>query len=108
MPDNPRPPVPRLDRSALERVLARAAQLQGTANDADPSEQFSEEQLIELGKEVGLSPQNLRQALAEERTRSDVPDDERSMATSMFGPSRVRASRTVPGRPEDVLAAIDN
>src|ERR1043165_7596839 len=103
----PRPPVPRLDRAALERVLARAAQLQGTASDVDSSEQFSEEQLIELGKEVGLSPQNLRQALAEERTRSDLPDDESGIAASVFGPSRVRATRTVPGRPHDILAAID-
>src|SRR6476661_4669044 len=107
MAENSRLPVPHLDRSALERVLARAAQLQGNASDADPSEQFTEEQLIELGKEVGLSPQNLRQALAEERTRSDLPDDEHGIAASMFGPSRVRAARTVPGRPDDVLAAVD-
>lgn len=106
MADNSRLPA-KLDRNALERVLARAAQLQGTANDTDPSDQFTEEQLIELGKEVGLSPQNLRQALAEERTRSDIPDDERGVAASVFGPSRVRAARTVPGRPDDVLAAID-
>jgi hypothetical protein len=107
MADKPRPPVPRIDRAALERVLSRAAQLQGTSSDTDPSDQFTEEQLIELGKEVGLSPQNLRQALAEERTRSDLPEDESGIAASMFGPSRVRATRTVPGRPDDVLAAID-
>src|SRR4051812_4152203 len=103
----PRPPVPRLDRASLERVLARAAELQGTASDVDPTEQFSEEQLIDLGKEVGLSPQNLRQALAEERTRSVLPEEERGIVASMFGPSRVRASRTVPGKAADVLAAID-
>src|ERR1041384_3953030 len=92
MPDSPNLSVPRLDRSALERVLARAAELQGTASDVDPSEQFTEDQLIELGKEVGLSPQNLRQALAEERTRSIVPGDERRVAASVFGPSRVLAA----------------
>jgi hypothetical protein len=54
-----------------------------------------------------LSPQNLRQALAEERTRSIVPDDERGFAASLFGPSRVRAARTVPGKPTEVLAAVD-
>src|ERR1044072_7158935 len=107
MADNPRPPVPRIDRNALERVLARAAQLQGTASDSDSSEQFTEEQLLELGREVGLSPQNLRQALAEERTRSIVPDDERGLAASLFGPSRVRAARTVPGKASEVLGAVD-
>jgi len=97
----------RLDRASLERVLARAAELQGTAADSDSADQFTEEQLIELGKEVGLSPQNLRQALAEERTRSAAPDDDRGVMASMFGPSRVGAARTVPGKASEVLEAID-
>jgi len=107
MPD-PSPsnlPVARLDRASLERVLARAAELQGTSG--DPVEEFTEEQLLDLGKEVGLSPQNLRQALAEERTRSVGPDDEHGIGASLFGPSRVRAARTVAGIPADVLASID-
>src|SRR3954464_7144472 len=115
MPDSPSPPpsssrslTSRLDRASLERVLARAAELQGTAADTESGEQFTEDQLIELGKEVGLSPQNLRQALAEERTRSIVPDDERGIAASGFGPGRVLASRTVPGKPADILASIDS
>src|ERR1700754_103471 len=102
----PRPPS-RLDRSSLERVLARAAELQGGSADAEPSEQFTEAQLIELGKEVGLSPQNLRQALAEERTRSPLVEGERGLAAPMFGPGRIAASRIVDGKPGDVLAAID-
>lgn len=88
-------------------MLARAAELQGTAADTESSEQFTEEQLIELGREVGLSPQNLRQALAEERTRSAAPEDEHSLAASVLGPSRVTAARTVPGKAADVLEAID-
>jgi hypothetical protein len=67
-PSRPKPPVRPLDRSSLERVLARAAELQ--SGPSDTGEEFTEEQLLELGKEVGLSPQHLRQALAEERTRS--------------------------------------
>jgi hypothetical protein len=104
---DPRPPVPaaRLDRASLERVLARAAELQGASGDASEAEQFTEEQLIELGKEVGLSPQHLRQALAEERTGS-IARVEESRA-GLFGPSGSRAARTVPGRSSDVLASID-
>jgi hypothetical protein len=98
-------PVPRLDRASLERVLARAAELQSTSGDT--VEEFTEEQLLDLGREVGLSPQNLRQALAEERTRSVAPDDEHGIGASLFGPSRVRAARTVSGTPADVLASID-
>jgi hypothetical protein len=101
----PNTPVPRLDRSGLERVLARAAELQSGPGDTD--ENFTEAQLLELGREVGISPQNLRQALAEERTRSIAPDDERGLGASLFGPSRVHAVRTVPGRAAETLAAID-
>lgn len=104
-----KPPVPqstvKIDRASLERVLARASELQ--AGTGDSSEEFTEDQLLELGKEVGLSPQHLRQALAEERTRSIVPTDERGLAASLFGPGRVSASRTVPGKAGEVLATID-
>lgn len=102
----PPAPVARLDRSALERVLARAAELQSSTGETP--EEFTEDQLLDLGREVGLSPQNLRQALAEERTRSIVPDDEHGLVVSLFGPSRVRASRSVPGKPANVLATIDS
>src|SRR6478672_12679789 len=108
MADVPAPrPSPGIDRGALERVLARAAELQGKSADADPSEEFTEDQLIELGKEVGLSAQNLKQALAEERTRSVIPEGETGFGTTLFGPGRVRATRTVPGKPGEVLAAVD-
>jgi hypothetical protein len=98
-------PASRLDRASLERVLARAAELQSTSGDT--VEEFTEEQLLDLGREVGLSPQNLRQALAEERTRSVAPDEEHGITSGLFGPSRVRAARTVAGTPADVLASID-
>jgi hypothetical protein len=104
-PSGSKLPAARLDRSSLERVLARAAELQSTSGDT--VEEFTEEQLLELGREVGLSPQNLRQALAEERTRSIVPEEEHGIAASLFGPSRVRAERTVAGTPAEVLASID-
>ncbi len=100
-------PAPRLDRAALERVLARAAELQGSSSSGDPSEEFTEAQLIDLGREVGISPQHLRQAMAEEQTRSILPSDERGFTVSVFGPGRVGATRTVPGKAADVLATID-
>lgn len=94
-----------LDRGALERVLARAAELQvGTG---EPEEVLTEEQILELGKEVGLSPEHLRQALAEERTRVALPPDEGGLSAKLLGGARVGATRTVPGKPSDVLEAID-
>jgi hypothetical protein len=86
--------------------LARAAELQSGAS-SDPADDFTEAQLIDLGREVGLSPQHLRQAMAEEQTRSTLPGDERGVAASLFGPSRVGAARTISGKPADALASID-
>ncbi|HEX6536006.1 MAG TPA: hypothetical protein VF041_15525 [Gemmatimonadaceae bacterium] len=109
-PPPPPPPTPpaapvRLDRAALERVLARAAELQGS--EADPSEaMLTEAQLLDVGREVGLAPEHLRQALAEERTRTLVPEEHGGMAR-LFGTARVHASRTVRASAERVLAALD-
>jgi hypothetical protein len=94
-----------LDRGALERVLARAAELQ--SGSGEPEEMLTEEQIIDLGKEVGLSAQHLRQALAEERTRVALPPDEGGLSAKVLGGARVGASRTVTGKPRDVLDAID-
>lgn len=107
MADNLTPSPRRLDGAALDRVLARAAELQSSfANSADPSDTLSEEQIIELGREAGLSPEHLRQAIAEERTRG-ASSEERGLAASIFGPTRVQGSRVVIGRPGELLDVID-
>lgn len=95
-------------RGQLERVLARAAQLQGLAADsAEPSDALTEAQVEDLGKEVGLSPASIRQALAEERARSVVASDDSGIATSLLGDSRVGSQRIVPGAPPRVLETLD-
>jgi hypothetical protein len=97
--------IPRtLDRSALERVLARAAELQ--ASSAEPSEAMTDVQLIELGKEVGLTAEFLRQALAEEQTRVAVPETPGGIG-GMFGPTYATASRLVRGTQAQVLDLVD-
>ena len=108
MPDDVRPPQPGtgIDRAAVERVLARAFELQ-SANAVDPEGRLSEAQLESLAKEVGLDPINLRQALAEDRTRAGVAE-ERGMLASLFGGAVVSAQRTVRGKPPEVLAALDD
>jgi hypothetical protein len=106
-PPDDRPNLPArqsLDRSALDRVLKRAGELQAKAG--EPDEEISEAQLIELGKEVGLSSEYLRQAIAEERTRVNVEEDH-TRAGRWIGPAMVSARRVVPGTPGEVLAALD-
>ena len=94
-----------LTRPALERVLARAAELQ-THEGNDDGAPMTEAQLLELGKEVGLSADALRQALAEERAQSPLPDS--GGFTSFFTGTRyASAARTVPGTPTQVLATLD-
>lgn len=96
-----------IDRAALERVLARAAELQATtADDGSPSDGLTEQQLLEVGGEVGLSPVHLRLALAEERTRNAVPS-ERGLVAQMAGAGVASAQRMVRGTPSDVLAALN-
>ena len=112
MPDERTPlPVP-LDRSAVERVLARAAELQasgapaGEGGSDDPG--MSEAQLVEIAREVGLSESHLRQALAEERTRVALPEEpEGGWLSRVAGPRLATATRVVRGTPAAALAALD-
>jgi len=111
VPDDPSSPLPArqvpLDRATIERVLARAAELQatsGTTDDGEPN--LSESQLIEIGKEVGINPTTLTQALAEERQRVAVPEDQ-SLLSSITGPASATASRVVRGTPVDILMSLD-
>lgn len=98
---------PPLDRQALERVLARAAELQGASALPESSDLISENQLLEIGNEVGLSPAVLNQALAEERTRINVPE-ESGLVAQLAGAGFATATRTVPGAARDILAKIDS
>jgi hypothetical protein len=98
-----------LGRDALERVLGRAAELQAAAGDTDSTTSeggLTEAQLLEVGREVGISPTFLRQALAEERTRVAVPE-ERGLAAHVAGAGTASSSRTVRLAPADALAALN-
>ena len=94
-----------LDRAALERVLQRAAELQAHAGDVP--DEMTEDELVALGKEVGLTPETMRQAIAEERTRVALPETEQGVTAKLFGPGSASAARTVNGTPADVLRSVD-
>ncbi|HET7630959.1 MAG TPA: hypothetical protein VFK16_01450 [Gemmatimonadaceae bacterium] len=94
------PPAP-LDRAAMERVLARAAELQ--ARSAETTGAMTDQQIVELGKEVGLSSAHLRQALAEERTRPRALEGRGFLG----GAASVSAERVVRGTLPEILTALD-
>ena len=71
---------PVLPRVALERVLARATELQSAG--ADAPEAISESRLLEVAREVGIDTNHVRQALAEERARRSISARRFSPATN--------------------------
>jgi hypothetical protein len=106
MPDRSDNLPAKIDRAAVDRVLARAVQLQSEGS-TEPQGQLTEAQLLDLAKEVGLDPVNLRQALAEERTRVALPE-EHGMLASLYGGALASAQRVVRGTPVQVLRALDD
>lgn len=98
-----------VSRAGLERVLARAAELQNASgDDAERPETLTEAQIEELGKEVGLSPQHVRQALAEERAHiQPLTTSGSGVGYQLFGVDRIAAQRVVKGRPDRILATLD-
>ncbi|MGH7527466.1 MAG: hypothetical protein ACREMX_12280, partial [Gemmatimonadales bacterium] len=89
----------RLDRAALERVIQRAAELQTAERDIGDS--LSPDEVMALGREVGIPGRYLQQALLEERTRvaSVAPAD---LWQRLAGPPQASAQRVVRGEPEAV------
>lgn len=102
MPDE-RPPLP---GHAIDRVLARATELQAGISSADAAEGMTEAQLLEVAKEVGISPEHLRQAIAEERARMPVRD-EKGFAARVAGPATASASRVLRGDPATMITRLD-
>ena len=84
----------RIDRAALERIIQRAAELQTTERDVGDG--LTSDELMALGREVGIPGHYLQQALLEERTRLGTVG-----AVSLFervtGPGEVTAQRVVRG-----------
>lgn len=93
----------RIDRAALERIIQRAAELQTTEHDVGDG--LTSQELIALGREVGIPGRYLQQALLEERTRIG-----HVRPTGLFervtGPSSISAQRVVRGDPDTVEAAL--
>ncbi len=96
---------PVLPRVALERVLARATELQGDGGEV--SDAVSESRLMEIAREVGIDPMHLRQALAEERARLPMQEPEHGVVLDALGPATVSVQRVVPGTPAEVLAKLE-
>lgn len=83
-----------ISRAALERIIQRAAELQ--AGEHDIGEGLTRDEVVALGKDVGIPPRYLQQALLEEETRT-VIEAGRGPVAWLAGPPALTAARVVPG-----------
>lgn len=101
----------------MERVLARAAELQAAAGDPQIEAGLSDAELLDAAREAGLSTDHVRAALAEERLRAAGPraalervpafrGAERDLATRLAGPEHPATQRAVAGTPAEAVEAL--
>lgn len=95
-------PPARIDRAALERILQRATELQ--AAERDPGHDLTADELLALGKEVGLPQRYLQQAMLEERARVDT--GEGGLIANLAGAAGATAQRVIQGSAEGVQADL--
>ncbi|HEX2249052.1 MAG TPA: hypothetical protein VHH32_01810 [Gemmatimonadales bacterium] len=82
----------RIDRAALERIIHRAAELQTAEREIGDT--LSSDELIALGREVGIPVRYLQQALLEERTSIGVRSAP-GIIDRVAGPGEISAQRVV-------------
>jgi hypothetical protein len=82
----------RVDREALERIIKRAAELQTAEREIGDT--LTSDELLSLGREVGIPVRYLQQALLEERARAGQPRAP-GILDRVAGPGQVAAQRVV-------------
>jgi hypothetical protein len=104
MSEGPLSPTPsRIDRAALERIIRRAAELQTTEREG--GETLTSDELISLGREVGIPVRYLQQALLEERSPLGPPRAP-GLMDRIAGPNQATAQRVVPMDADQAEAAL--
>lgn len=92
-------PARRIDRGAIERIIQRATELQ--TGERDIADGLTPDEVVSLGKEVGIPERYLQQALLEERSRSG-PTPPVGILDKTVGPGTIRAERVVRGSQDEV------
>ncbi|MBA3893720.1 MAG: hypothetical protein H0X69_08490 [Gemmatimonadales bacterium] len=95
-------PAP-IDRAALERIIQRAAELQ--TSEREIGEGLTSDDVLALGREVGIPGRYLQQALLEERTRM-VEVGPGGLLSRTVGPAAITAQRVVRGERELIEATL--
>jgi hypothetical protein len=93
----------RIDRAALDRIIRRAAELQTAEREI--GETVTSDELISLGREVGIPVRYLQQAMLEERTRLSQSNVD-GLLDRVAGPAEVSAQRVVQLEADAVERAL--
>jgi hypothetical protein len=93
-----------ISQEALERIIKRAAELQ--AGEHDVGDGLTSNEVLALGKDVGIPNRYLRQAMLEEQTRT-APEVATGTWAWLTGPRSIVAHRVVPGDRATVERALN-
>jgi hypothetical protein len=102
MPDGT-PGPPSIDRVALERIIHRAAELQTAEREIGDG--LTPDEVLALGREVGIPGRYLQQALLEERSRV-VEAGPGGFLSRTVGPAAIAAQRVIRGERERIEADL--
>lgn len=93
----------RIDRAALERIIQRAAELQTAEHEIGDS--MTSDELMALGREVGIPGRYLQQAMLEERTRLGTVGAA-GLVQRVAGPGQITVQRVVAGDPDAIEQSL--
>jgi hypothetical protein len=109
LPDRPsddgeKLPARQLSTEQFEMVIRRAAELQARSSEDPGAEVMAEEEVLKIGRELGLSHRNLSQALAEVR---GTRQEQSGFRTRTLGDALVAYSHEVPGSVAEVSQRME-
>jgi len=102
VPPEPAQPGRALARRDFEEVIRRAAEL--SAREGDAEELLTEEEVLRIGQELGLSSLHMQRALYELPELTSAP----RWYDRYFGPAIFSVARVVPRLPEPTLRRVED
>jgi len=92
-----------LTREEFESVMKRATELAASDPDSLDESTMDEAELLRIAREVGIPDKHVQRALVEVRS-ADTPE---TLVDRWYGTAKVRVSRPVPGKREEIAATLD-
>jgi hypothetical protein len=97
------PDPKQIDRAALDRIIQRAAELQ--TGEREIGDSLTPDEVMSLGKEVGIPARYLRQAMLEHQSLTPTLGGG-TVVGRWVGPAEIEVQRVVQGGQQDVLRSL--